>query len=205
MSFFSYIGSVLRLWCFVLWFAWSLGKKMCFMYYVSLPTGNYLTDLVLKYNTQLLRQIVKNYEEKEKNYELFLWPKNKSCARVCYNLIFPCICACVHTQTHTPEFPWRVSRQQLHWLTKKLSSQTVIFSWPHSCFLSSFCVFSLFLSVPFLPFFYPPFRQADKVTQRRSCCPSRCWITVILSIRCSLSRWQRAALRCSIRAPFRNY
>lgn len=42
------------------------------MYYVSLPTGNYLTDLVLKYNTQLLRQIVKNYEEKEKNYELFL-------------------------------------------------------------------------------------------------------------------------------------
>lgn len=42
------------------------------MYYVSLRTGNYLTDLVLKYNTQLLWQIVKNYEEKEKNYELFL-------------------------------------------------------------------------------------------------------------------------------------
>lgn len=35
------------------------------MYYVSLPAGNYLIDLVLKYNTQLLRQIVKNYEEKE--------------------------------------------------------------------------------------------------------------------------------------------
>lgn len=205
MSFFSYIGSVLRLWCFVLWFAWSLGKKsvLCIMS-VSLLV---IIWQIWCWNTihNCSGRLLKTMKKKRKNYELFLWPKNKSCARVCYNLIFPCICACVHTQTHTPEFPWRVSRQQLHWLTKKLSSQTVIFSWPHSCFLSSFCVFSLFLSVPFLPFFYPPFRQADKVTQRRSCCPSRCWITVILSIRCSLSRWQRAALRCSIRAPFRNY
>lgn len=151
MSFFSYIGSILRLWCFVLWFAWSLGKK------------SVLCIMVLKYNTQLLRQIVKNYEEKEKNYELFLWPKNKSCARVCYNLIFPCICACVHTQTHTPEFPWRVSRQQLHWLTKKLSSQTVIFSWLHSCFLSSFCVLS-FPQCSLPPVLLPPLptgRQGD--------------------------------------------
>lgn len=46
----------------------------------------------------------------------------------------------------TPDSPWRVSRQPLHWLTKKLSSQAVFLSQPPSCLL-----FRCFLSVPAFP------------------------------------------------------
>lgn len=171
------------------------------MYYVSLPTGIWQ---IWCWNSihNCSGRLLKTMKKKSKTTNFFFDLKIKVVPESAITLFsLEYVRACTHK--HTPEFPWRVSRQQLHWLTKKLSSQTLIYLMATQLLP---LLFLCFLSrVPFLPFFYSRFRQADKVTQRRSCCPSRCWITAILSIRCSLSRWQRAALRRSIRAPFRNY